>query len=43
MLYSPPTILSGMSVFQVLNAAGCMLVGGHTCEGEEASLGKSRS
>ncbi len=26
----------------VLDEAGCTLVGGHTCEGQEASLGKAR-
>lgn len=25
----------------VLQAAGCALVGGHTCEGQDASLGKT--
>ena len=25
---------------QVLDEAGCALVGGHTCEGEETSLGE---
>ena len=32
-------MLSG--AIPILQAAGCTLVGGHTCEGQEASLGMS--
>ena len=35
-----PTCPSLPQTLQVLGEAGCALVGGHTCEGEETSLGE---